>query len=99
MQDILEALNLHSLYRSRWTIEHNVCKIQTLQEIWAKFNHLIIHNELLSCNAIIKRHLGQIWVFCDVNYCEYVGNVLKKRLALKGKIKLFMHIHSVIFSM
>lgn len=99
LQDILEPLNLHSFYRARWTIEHNVCNNQTLEDIWPKLNRIIRHNELPSSNATIQRHLGQIWVFCDIKYCEYVGNVLKRRLALNGKIKLFVHKYGVIFSM
>ncbi|XP_062068103.1 shieldin complex subunit 3 [Lepus europaeus] len=99
LQDSLKALNLHSLYRARWTIEHTICDHQTLEDIWAKLNQIIRHNELPSCNATIQRHLGQIWVFCDIMYCEYVGNLIKRRLALTGKINLFVHKYGVIFSM
>jgi hypothetical protein len=99
LQDSLKNLNLHSLYRARWIIEHTVCNNQTLEDIWIKLNHVIRHNELPSCNATIQRHLGQIWVFCDVMYCEYVGNLLKGKLALNGKINLFVHKYGVIFSM
>ncbi|XP_045421575.1 shieldin complex subunit 3 [Lemur catta] len=99
LQDSLKALNLHSLCRARWTIEHTICNNQTLEDIWAKLNQIIRHKELPSCNATIQRHLGQIWVFCDVKYCEYVGNLLKGRLALTGKINLFVHKYGVIFSM
>ncbi|XP_036349675.2 shieldin complex subunit 3 [Ochotona princeps] len=99
LQDTLKTLSLHSLYRARWTIEHTICNHQTLEDIWAKLNRIIRHNELPSCNATIQRHLSQIWVFCDIIYCEYVGNLLKKRLALTGKINLFVHKYGVIFSM
>lgn len=99
LQESLKALNLHSFYRARWTIEHTICNNQTLEDIWVKLNQLIRHNELPSCNATIQRHLGQIWVFCDIMYCEYVGNLLKGRLALTGKINLLVHKHGVIFSM
>ncbi|XP_045042224.2 shieldin complex subunit 3 [Desmodus rotundus] len=99
LQDSLKALNLHSFYRARWTIEHTICNNQTLEDIWAKLNQIIRHSELPSCNATIQRHLGQIWVFCDIMYCEYVGNVLKGRLALTGKINLLVHKYGVIFSM
>ncbi|XP_044124022.1 shieldin complex subunit 3 [Neovison vison] len=99
LQDSLKALNLHSLYRARWTIEHAICNNQTLEDIWAKLNHIIRHNELPSCNATFQRHLGQIWVFCDIMYCEYVGSLLKGRLALTGKMNLFVHKYGVIFSM
>ncbi|XP_007951051.1 shieldin complex subunit 3 [Orycteropus afer afer] len=97
LQDSLKALNLHAFYRGRWTIEHTIC--DNLEDIWAKLNRLIRHSELPSCNATIQRHLGQIWVFCDIMYCEYVGNLLKERLALTGKMNLFVHKCGVIFSM
>lgn len=99
LQASLRTLNLHSLHRARWTIEHSVCDNQTLEHIWAELNRIIRSNELPSCNATIQRHLGQIWVFCDVMYCEYVGNLLKERLALNGKIYLFVHKYGAIFSM
>ncbi|XP_029425670.1 shieldin complex subunit 3-like [Nannospalax galili] len=99
LQNTLKALNLHSLHRAKWIIEYSVCKNQTLEDIWAKLNHLIRHDELPSCNATIQRHVGQVWVFCDVMYCEYVGNLLKERLALTGKINLSVRKHGVIFSM
>lgn len=99
LQDSVKALDLHLFYRARWTIDHTICNNQTLEDIWAKLNRIIRHNELPSCNATIQRHLGQIWVFCDVMYCEYVGNLLKGRLALTGKINLFVRKHGIIFSM
>ncbi|XP_039111457.1 shieldin complex subunit 3 [Hyaena hyaena] len=99
LQDSLKALNLHSLYRGRWTIEHTICNNQTLEDIWTKLNQIIRHNELPSCNATIQRHLGQIWVFCDIRYCEYVGNLLKGRLALTGRMNLYVRKYGVIFSM
>ncbi|XP_066098314.1 shieldin complex subunit 3 [Saccopteryx bilineata] len=98
LQDRLKALNLHSFYRARWTIENINCNNQTLEDIWAQLNRIIRHNELPSCNATIQRHLGQIWVFCDIMYCEYVGNLLKGKLTLTGKIHLFVHKYGVIFS-
>lgn len=99
LQDSIKALDLHLFYRARWTIDQTVCNNQTLEDIWAKLNRIIRHNELPSCNATIQRHLGQIWVFCDIMYCEYVGNLLKGRLALTGKINLFVRKHGIIFSM
>ncbi|XP_037006681.1 shieldin complex subunit 3 [Artibeus jamaicensis] len=99
LQDSLKALNLHSLHRARWTVEHTICNNQTLEDIWVKLNQIIRNNELPSCNATIQRHVGQIWVFCDIMYCEYVGNILKGRLALTGKINLLVHKYGVIFSM
>ncbi|XP_056680838.1 shieldin complex subunit 3 [Monodelphis domestica] len=99
LQQRLEKLKLHSLYRARWTIEHSVFNNQTLEDIWIKLNRIIRHNELPSCNATIQRHVSQIWVFCDILYCEHVCNLLKGRLGLKGKMSLFVHKYGVIFSM
>lgn len=99
LQDSLNKLNVQSLHRARWTIEHTVCNNQTLEDIWAKLNRIIKHNELPSCNATIQRHAGQIWVFCDIMYCEHVGNLLKEKLALTGKINLFVHKYGIVFSM
>ncbi|XP_038178270.1 shieldin complex subunit 3 [Arvicola amphibius] len=99
LQASLKTLQLHSLHRARWTLEYSVCNKQTLEDIWTKLNRLIRHNELPSCNATIQRQLGQIWVFCDIMYCEYVGALLKERLSLTGKINLFVHKYGVIFSM
>lgn len=99
LQARLKTLHLHSLHRGRWTLEYSVCNNQTLEDVWTKLNRLIRHNELPSCNATIQRQLGQIWVFCDMMYCEYVGSLLKERLSLIGKINLFVHKYGVIFSM
>ncbi|XP_029324275.1 shieldin complex subunit 3 [Mus caroli] len=99
LQASLKTLHLHSFHRARWTLEYSVCNNQTLEDIWTKLNRLIRHNELPSCNATIQRQLGQIWVFCDIKCCEYVGNLLKERLSLIGKIDLFVHKYGVIFSM
>lgn len=99
LQASLKTLQLHSLHRARWTLEYSACNKQTLEDIWTKLSRLIRHNELPSCNATIQRQLGQIWVFCDIMYCEYVGGLLKERLSLIGKINLFVHKYGVIFSM
>lgn len=99
LQASLRTLNLHSLHRARWVIAHTACGNQTLEDMWAELNRIIRHNELPSCNATIQRDLEQIWVFCDVMYCEYVGKLLKERLALSGKIHLFVHKYGVIFSL
>ncbi|XP_051028256.1 shieldin complex subunit 3 [Acomys russatus] len=99
LQAHLKTLHLQSLHRARWTLEDSVFNSQTLEDIWTKVNRLIKHNELPSCNATIQRQLGEIWVFCDIMYCEYVGNLLKERLSLIGIINLFVHKYGVIFSM
>ncbi|XP_030049057.1 shieldin complex subunit 3 [Microcaecilia unicolor] len=97
LQKILERQKLCSFHRSRWTIESSNCD-QTLEDVWVKLNRMIKHHELPTCNATVQRDMNQIWVFCDVLYCEYVGNLLKERLTLTGKINLIVHKHGVIFS-
>ncbi|XP_069483462.1 shieldin complex subunit 3 [Ambystoma mexicanum] len=92
----LKRLNLHSFYRARWTIEEYVCNGQTLEDIWVTLNHIIKHKDLPQCNATIQRDIGQIWVFCDIINCEYVGLLLKERLNLVGAIHLVAHKYGVI---
>ncbi|XP_040836799.1 shieldin complex subunit 3-like [Ochotona curzoniae] len=64
----------------RWTIEHTIFHHQTPEDIWSKPNRIIGPNELPSCNATIQRYLSLVWVLYDIIYCEYVGNLLKKRI-------------------
>ncbi|XP_060091892.1 shieldin complex subunit 3 [Heteronotia binoei] len=99
LQSILDNLKLHAFYRARWIIEPSTFNNQTLEDIWVKLNQMIKHNELPSCNATIQRHENQIWVFCDILYCEYVGSNLRKKLNLGGIMNLFVHRHGVIYSL
>ncbi|XP_075788508.1 shieldin complex subunit 3 [Pelodiscus sinensis] len=99
LQSNLERLKLHAFYRAKWTIEQSICSNQTLEDIWIKLNTMIKHNELPSCNATIQRCLAQIWVFCDILYSEYVGNLLRERLNLTGRMNLFVHKYGIIFSL
>ncbi|XP_068783617.1 shieldin complex subunit 3 [Struthio camelus] len=98
LQNNLERLKLDVFCRAKWTIEQSVCNNQTLEDIWIKLNRLIKHNELPSCNATIQRSVGQIWIFCDILYCEYVRNVLRERLSLTDKMNLLVHKFGIIFS-
>lgn len=98
LQGILENLKLHVFYRAKWIIEPSTFNNQTLEDIWAKLNQMIKHNELPSCNATIQRCEDQIWVFCDILYCEYVGSNLRKKLNLGGIMNLFVQRHGVIYS-
>ncbi|XP_048359839.1 shieldin complex subunit 3 [Sphaerodactylus townsendi] len=99
LRSILENLKLHAFYRARWIIEPSTFNNQTLEDIWVKLNRMIKHNELPSCNATIQRCADEIWVFCDILYCEYVGNNLRKKLNLGGIMNMFVHKHGVIFSL
>lgn len=99
LQSILENLKLHVFYRARWIIEPSTFNNQTLEDIWVKLNQMIKHNELPSCNATIRRCEDQIWVFCDILYCEYIGSNLRKKLNLRGVMNLFVHRHGIIYSL
>ncbi|XP_057245612.1 shieldin complex subunit 3 [Malurus melanocephalus] len=99
LQNNLERLKLHAFYRAKWTIEQSVCNNHNLEDIWIKLNRLIKQNELPSCNATIQRSVGQIWIFCDILYCEYVRNILREKLNLTDKMDLFVHKYGTIFSL
>ncbi|NWV01949.1 SHLD3 protein, partial [Upupa epops] len=99
LQNKLERLKLHAFYRAKWTIEQSICNNQNLEDIWMKLNRLIKENELPSCNATIQRSVGQIWIFCDILYCEYVRNVLREKLSLTDEINLFVHKYGIIFNL
>ncbi|XP_059581118.1 shieldin complex subunit 3 [Alligator mississippiensis] len=99
LQNNLKRLKIHAFHRAKWSIEHSICNNQTLEDIWIKLNKMIKHNELPSCNATIQRAVGQIWVFCDILYSEYVGNILRERLKLTGKMNLLVHKYGSIFSL
>lgn len=99
LQNNLERLKLHAFYRAKWTIEQSICNDQNLEDIWIKLNRLIKQNELPSCNATIQRSLGQIWIFCDILYCEYVRNILRQKLSLTNKMNLLVHKFGIIFSL
>ncbi|NXN95204.1 SHLD3 protein, partial [Rhinopomastus cyanomelas] len=99
LQNKLERLKLHVFYRAKWTIEQSGCNNQNLEDLWIKLNRLIKQNELPSCNVTIQRSVGQIWVFCDILYCEYVRNILREKLSLTDKINLFVHKFGIILSL
>ncbi|XP_014344764.1 shieldin complex subunit 3 [Latimeria chalumnae] len=99
LQTNLELFELHPFCRARWTIEQLNCSSQILEDVWTRLSSAIKHKELPTCNAKIDGDLSQIWVFCDLLYCEYVGKLLKQKLSLAGKINLSVHKHGVIFSM
>ncbi|NXX83064.1 SHLD3 protein, partial [Urocolius indicus] len=99
LQNNLARLKLHAFHRAKWTIEQSVCNNQNLEDIWVKLNRLIKQNELPSCNATIQRSVGQIWIFCDILYCEYVRNILREKLNLTDKMNLLVHRFGIIFSL
>ncbi|XP_078074272.1 shieldin complex subunit 3 [Mustelus asterias] len=99
LQTIKEKLQLHSFQRAKWVIDQSNCSTQQLEEIWAKLNSVVKHGHLPGCNAKMHRQLGQIWIFCDIVCCEYVGNLIKQILNLSGKINLLVHRHGLIYNL
>lgn len=98
-QQVLEGFQLHSLQRAKWVIEECNCKGMDLESVWTLLSRAMRHSKLPTCNANIQRDLGQIWIFCDILYCEYVANFLKQHFQLAGKLSLVVHKHGNIFSM
>ncbi|KFQ35578.1 hypothetical protein N332_09529, partial [Mesitornis unicolor] len=99
LQKNLKRLKLHAFYRAKWTIEQSICNNQNLEDIWIKLNRLIKQHELPSCNATIQRSVGQILIFCDILYCEYVRNILREKLSLTDKMNLLVHKFGIISSL
>ncbi|XP_063151671.1 shieldin complex subunit 3 [Candoia aspera] len=99
LESTLKKLKLHAFYRAWWIIEPSICNNQVLEDIWINLSGMIKHNELPSCNATIQRCEGQILIFCDILYCEYVANNLRKKLNIKGKMNLLVHKYGIIHSL
>ncbi|XP_072108719.1 shieldin complex subunit 3 [Mobula birostris] len=98
-QIIKEKYQLHSFQRVKWVIDQSNCGSQKLQEVWVKLGSVIKYGQLPGCNAKIHVHHGQIWIFCDLLCCEYVGNLIKQVLNLTGKINLLVRGHGIIYKL
>ncbi|XP_069821005.1 shieldin complex subunit 3 [Dendropsophus ebraccatus] len=99
LKRVLDRLQLNPFHRGRWTILPSVCGDRSLEEIWDILTRLTRHNVLPSCNATMQRDVGEIWLFCDLRYCEHIGKIVRTKLKLSGKMDLFVHKHGVILSM
>ncbi|XP_066567645.1 shieldin complex subunit 3 [Amia ocellicauda] len=99
LRGVVEGLGLHSLQRAKWVIEESNCSRVRLEHTWEALSRAMRRCMLPSCHANIQRDTGQIWVFCDIVYCEYIGHFLKEQLRLVGAINLVVHKHGTIFSM
>eukprot|EP00062_Callorhinchus_milii_P007746 gi/632949698/ref/XP_007890307.1/ PREDICTED: uncharacterized protein LOC103177788 [Callorhinchus milii] len=99
LQMIQAKLQLHSFQRTKWVIDQSNCSNRKLEEHWAVLTNLLKYGNLPGCNAKIHRDLGQIWIFCDFQCCEHVGNQIKQTLNLTGKINLLVHRHGVIYKL
>ncbi|XP_036383573.1 shieldin complex subunit 3 [Megalops cyprinoides] len=98
-QMVVERLGLHSLQRAKWIIGEFNCVASDLEHVWTVLIQAMRQSKLPTCNANIQRQLAQIWVFCDVLYCEYVGHFLKQEFQLSGQISLTVHKQGTIFSL
>lgn len=83
------GLDLHQ--RAKWIISELNCAPQSIEEVWSKLSHAINQARLPTCNANYQRNLIQIWVFCDISYCEYIGNFLRENFQLSGELTLAVH--------
>uniref|UniRef100_A0A8C5M072 Shieldin complex subunit 3 n=1 Tax=Leptobrachium leishanense TaxID=445787 RepID=A0A8C5M072_9ANUR len=95
----LNQLVLYPLHRGWWTIVPSICNGHNIEEAWIKLNGLIRHHLLPSCHATMQRDTSQIWIFCDLQYCEHTALCLKKELNLTGKMDLRVRKHGVILSL
>lgn len=91
------GLDLHQ--RAKWIISELNCTPQGIEEVWTKLSHAIKHSRLPTCNANYQRNLIQIWVYCDISYCEYIGNYLQENLQLSGELTLAVHKLGDIFKL
>ncbi|TSL10173.1 hypothetical protein Baya_6290 [Bagarius yarrelli] len=91
------GLDLHQ--RAKWIISELNCAPQNIEEVWTKISHAINHAKLPTCNANFQRKLVQIWVYCDLSYCEYIGNFLRENFQLSGELILSVHNLGDIFKL
>lgn len=91
------GLDLHQ--RAKWIISELNCAPQSIEEVWSKLSHDIKHSRLPTCNANYQRNLIQIWVYCDISYCEYIGNFLRDNFQLSGELTLAVHKLGDIFKL
>uniref|UniRef100_A0A674BQV3 Zgc:101664 n=1 Tax=Salmo trutta TaxID=8032 RepID=A0A674BQV3_SALTR len=90
---------LHMRQRAKWVIDKLNFVTGDIEHTWRGLNRAIRNSMLPTCNANIQRDLTQICVFCDVLYCEYVGNYLKEEFQVTGQITLFVHRLGDIFTL
>ncbi|XP_055024808.2 shieldin complex subunit 3 [Misgurnus anguillicaudatus] len=88
---IIDKHRLHLHQRVKWIVCELNCVTFTVDEVWFQLNRAIRHSRLPTCNANFQRALAQIWIYCDVSYCEFIGNFLKDEFQLSGRITLTVH--------
>ncbi|KAM3842748.1 shieldin complex subunit 3 [Diretmus argenteus] len=91
---------LHLRQRAKWVICQQNCGAPgDIEQVWRDLSRAVRRCRLPTCNANIQRDQAEIWVFCDVLYCESVGKYLKEELQLSGNIRLSVHKLGTIFSL
>lgn len=91
------GLDLHQ--RAKWIISEPNCAPQSIEEVWTKLSHDIKYARLPTCNANYQSNLKQIWVYCDILYCEYIGHFLREHFRLSGELTLAVHKLGDIFKL
>lgn len=97
-QKVIERHGLQLRQRAKWIIAEVNCEPRNIETVWAKVTRAVRHSKLPTCNANFQRNISQIWVFCDVIYGEYIGNILKAEFNLNGQLSFAVHKHGNIFS-
>ncbi|XP_073674944.1 shieldin complex subunit 3-like [Garra rufa] len=87
----IEKHGLHLHQRVKWVLCERNCGARGMEELWLDLNRAIRRSRLPTCNANYQRALAQIWLYCDVFYSEYIGNLLKQEFRLSGQITLTAH--------
>ncbi|OCU02465.1 hypothetical protein XELAEV_18008228mg [Xenopus laevis] len=98
LKNKLEELKLPLFHRGKWIIPPSVCA-SSLEKIWGKLNSMLRHHYIPNCNATMQSDVCEIWVFCDLLYCEYTGQVLKTKLQLTGRIDFIVRKYGVILTL
>lgn len=91
------GLDLHQ--RAKLVICELNCAPLSIDEVWSRISQAIKHATLPTCNANYQRDASQIWLYCDLGYCEYTGNVLRETFQLTGNITLAVHKLGDVFSL
>ncbi|XP_071380353.1 shieldin complex subunit 3 [Centroberyx affinis] len=90
---------LHLQQRAKWVIRQQNCGASDIEQVWRLVSRALQSSMLPTCNANIQRPAAEIWVFCDLMFCEPVGRFLKDELRLAGNISLSVHRLGNVFSL
>ncbi|XP_062854966.1 shieldin complex subunit 3 [Trichomycterus rosablanca] len=88
---IIQRHGLHLHQRAKLIICELNCAPLSIEEVWSRISQAIKHARLPTCNANYQRNVSQIWVYCDIFCCEYIGTVLRQHFQLSGNITLAVH--------